>query len=140
MSIWTHVNGSIRIDSFRFAEIEGHVKPENSPEDPSKYLGRIITYDDLVNGADIKDTFIPCGSEGSLEYVIYRNPHLNCLAAYTVAIFGDLRDYNNIEEILKYLFKICENKAIRSGIVEIEVEGHDPEIFRYVSEIGWGKI
>jgi len=66
------------------------------------------------------DENIPCGSEGSLQYKIDKVG--TGLVLYNVAIWGDLRDYNNKQEIIEYLVKNFENEMIRSGIAEIEVE------------------
>jgi hypothetical protein len=114
MSQWTHINGTIRIDHFRDLE----------PElDFNKVIGRTCAFADpekIWNACTV-----PCGSEGSLQYIAWVNPEKNSMAAYTVTIFGDLRDYDNVPEIVAWFDKITTGKdlMIRSAILEISVEG-----------------
>jgi len=122
MSIWTHVNSSIRFD---------HMHGLQDKFD----FGRIINYDTEGNW----DTIVPCGSEGSLEISIWENPDKSCMAAYTVNIFGDLRDYENDKEIINYFNSIVKGKMIRSGFFSIECNRErffnfdfDDEIFKEI--------
>lgn len=112
MSIWTHVNGNIRIDSMRFSGSE--VSKINS------VLGKIVNYDD-----EDWSTTLPCGSEGSLEYNIWENPRESSLSAYSVSIWGDLRDYSNIEEIKRWFNFIIKQFMVRDAILSISVEDGD---------------
>lgn len=116
MSVWTHINAQIRID---------HIRPIMGEMDFS-FLGEIITFETEGHW----DTILPLGSEGSLEYKITKNPELSHMAAYVVSFFGDLRDYEDVKEIMEYFTKICEGKMIRNGVVEIEVSNTD-EVFVY---------
>jgi len=122
MSQWTHVNASIRFDMTSFGE---KYKPQ---------LGEMILWDDDGYNDDdgIDDRyFIPEGSEGSLQYKIWEGTREYSAANCTVSIWGDLRSYDNVEEILEYFNKIVEGKSIRSGVLEIEVAAKFCKVFRY---------
>lgn len=109
MSQWTHVAGCIRVDAVRII---------NDPiNDIKKVLGKIVRY-----GDSDWDTTIPCGSEGSLKYQIIENPDKNCMAAYCIPIWGDLRDYSNVEEIENWFNSCCENLIVRNAVLNIDVE------------------
>ena len=115
MSTWSHVCGCIRIDSFRFPEDE-----EKEIQKIKDTLGKTVDY----NSEDW-DTDLPLGSEGSLNYEVIVNPERSCLAAYTVPIWGDLRDYDNVSEIEEWFEKCCKTVGIiRSAVLQVEVEGY----------------
>jgi hypothetical protein len=113
MSIWTHVNGSVRIDDIRF-------QYGDNIENIKKCFGNIVNYDDPQEKWD--NCTVPCGSEGSIKYEIYENPDISSLSSYRVQIWGDLRDYDDIEEIKNWFQKAISTLIIRSSILEIEVE------------------
>ena len=126
MSVWTHVAATIRFD-----DIQGM---QGEPQ-----LGIIAKYGDPQDIWDKCD--IPCGSEGSLEYTIWVNPDKSCIAAYTAMIWGDLRDYDNADEVIEYLNRICKGRMIRQGIAEIQVEGDGITVIRYDTKKGnWACI
>ena len=121
MSIWTHINASIRFDLTNFSD---DLKP---------VLGKMyLPYEDSFD-LEGYDGFIPCGSEGSLRYSIWESKNPDAAASCTVNIFGDLRDYNDEQEILLYFNRITELKLIRSGILEIDIEGHAVKIYKCVN-------
>lgn len=106
MSQWTHVNCSIRVDSFRFL-------PQ---EEKPKIVGDL-----------------PEGSEGPLSSLIWVNPDVHHMAAYTVVVFGDLRDYDDVQEILSFFSEFTKDRIIRSGILEIDVEFKAVYTYRYIN-------
>lgn len=121
MSQWTHVNAAIRFD--------GLTKKELPTE---KELGNICRWED----EDIShwgNCNIPCGSEGSIQYRIIKNPDKSALAAMVVVFYGDLRDYDDNNEIVHYFNRIIKDKFIRSGLLEIEVESKVMLVYRYNS-------
>lgn len=120
MSQWTHVNASIRFDGI--TSIDDTIISE-------KDLGIIETWEN-----DKETDFIPCGSEGSIEYKIIETGSENSLACRAVIFTGDLRDYDNVDEIIEYFYKITKDKMIRSGILEIWVEGQEPIVFRFANK------
>jgi hypothetical protein len=95
-------------------------------------LGRTVSYESPTEDWD-KCT-VPCGSEGSLDTHLWTNPSTSAMAAYTASIFGDLRDYENVGEIIDYLDKITKGKMVRNGVATIEVEGQPPVILHWRDE------
>jgi hypothetical protein len=67
---------------------------------------------------------VPMGSEGSIHVEIWRNPNESHLAAYTITIFGDLRDHGDEKdgEAFKAWFKdVCKKlRIIRQAVVQFE--------------------
>ncbi len=121
MSKWTHVNAVIRFDG-----IKG--------QDPDPDLGNTVSFDD--ENEEMWDACnVPCGSEGSLEYKLIEVG--DGITRFTAVIWGDLRDYDESDKIVKYLEHITQGHMIRSGIAEINMESGDrTEIYHYENE-GW---
>lgn len=102
MSCWTHVAGLVRVDSIRRLALF-----------PSRAEQLFLHF---LEG-------MPAGSEGPLTIKVYENPELGSLASYAVAIFGDLRDFEEAEYVEKWLQERClALPAVRSGIATIEKE------------------
>jgi hypothetical protein len=124
MSQWTHFCGCIRYDGLVFNEEAARRFAPN--------LGDTVDFDDPPEQWDVCD--VPCGSEGSIKWLVWTNPQENALARWTVTIFGDLRNYGRyevIKETIPWLSRIVENKLIRNGIVEVEIESEGTYIFQY---------
>ena len=118
MSQWTHVNGSIRVDHLR------NISPD-------------INFDSIFKEAkwdeeDWDNCNIPCGEEGSLSVNIWEDPHQSSMAAYTVNIFGDLRGYNDYEEIVKWFTNLVTKTfpMVRDAVITISVENEGYMILR----------
>lgn len=123
MSQWTHVCGCIRVDAIR--GIIG-----DTPETLRIKLGKIVRFEDGNS-----ESTMPCGSEGSIQYDIIVNPDKEDLAAYVVPIWGDLRDYSNVEGIKKWFNGVCDSIGmIRDAVISIDVEYGTQEIVRYKKE------
>lgn len=114
MSTWTHVAGCIRIDSLRI--------------DP--HMDFSIRKEIL----ELLKTNLPQGSEGPIEYKIIPNPNTNSLAAYMIPIYGDLRDYDNIEEIENWFNCVCSRFIIRQAVLTIECENGQSKTITYKGE------
>lgn len=119
MSQWTHVNASIRFDG-----LLGMGLPSE------KELGKMCKWED-EDDSHWDNSNLPCGSEGSIEYTIVKTGGENSLACMVVVFTGDLRDYDNVQEILDYFNKITNGKMIRSGILEINVAPQEVKVYRY---------
>ena len=125
MSQWTHVNGCIRIDGI--PNIEDNVDIKSIRE----ILGITCRY----NSPDKrwKECNVPCGSEGSIQYKII--PAGDGLVLWTVAIWGDLRDFGSkdVKKIRNWFKKITEESglSIRSAILEIRIEYGKTIVLRY---------
>lgn len=110
MSNWTHVAGVIRVDAIRARGFE--------PIDLKAYFS---------DG-------MPNGSEGGLDITVWENPDLHCLAAYTVSIFGDLRDHDSAHEIVEVLKQKCKDIWVRQAVVTVENEQNGTENWFYKEE------
>ena len=139
MSIWTHVAGCIRVDGFVYDDADD-ADDDELKEKINSSVGKIINFAD----ADYT-TNIPCGSEGSLKYKWLRNDHSGATNIGQIFIWGDLRDYTNVDEIEKWLTEIVANLDknhlyLRDGIVSVDVESDEEKfIFNYSGKI-WEKI
>lgn len=100
MSNWTHVAAIARIDDLRFDE---------SIPDFEEIFGRTLDSEDPLSkweeAREHPEKFLPMGSEGSLNMSVWVNPDESYVAAYTVSIFGDLRDHDNPQEIVDWFVK-----------------------------------
>lgn len=119
MSNWTHVAGIIRIDDFRF---------NNKIPDFDELIGKELHFEDPFTKWDdayqYPEKYLPLGSEGSLEKSVWINPNKGCVAAYTVSIFGDLRDHDDPREIVEWFRKICDKFTIRNAVIIVENEAN----------------
>lgn len=121
MSNWTHVAGIIRIDDIRF---------DNTTPNFEKLIGKECLFEsprelweDAVNHPQ---DFLPVGSEGTLQKSVWINPDKSCTAAYVVTIFGDLRDHDDPNAIVRW-FKdkikyIYQYFVVRQATITIDNE------------------
>lgn len=119
MSNWTHVAGIIRIDDFRV---------EDKIPDFDELIGKELHFGDPFAKWDdayqYPEKYLPLGSEGSLEKSVWMNPNKGSVAAYTVSIFGDLRDHDDPREIVEWFRKICDKFTIRNAVIVVENEAN----------------
>lgn len=109
MSVWTHVAGVIRVDDLPWAA--------------KKDFDKIFRSSTFNNPNP--DCNMPCGSEGSLQCIIWTNPADDDLFRYNITIWGDLRNYGTarIPEIKEWwdkTLKMCG--MIRQAVLEINPE------------------
>lgn len=126
MSQWTHVCAIIRFDAI---PILGCGVMQLSD------LGKTASWDE----GNFDSCTVPCGSEGSLQTSLWENPNRNHMMAYTASIWGDLRDYDDVQEIKEYFERICKDRVVRSGVVGINVEGR-PDIILHHTDAGWREV
>lgn len=87
------------------------------------------SYELRWNANDWKDydehpeQFMPTGSEGSLQRLVWENPDKSCMASYTVTVFGDLRDYDDQQAIREWFDGVCEKCFIRQAVCNCMVDG-----------------
>lgn len=128
MSIWTHVLASFRIDRIR--PLQGEL------ESIEKIIGKPEPYNPVEG-----EFYIPTGSEGSLEWSLWINPNINHMDAYTLTVFGDLRDYDNSESVIDWFKEVVKRSMlIRQAVCTIEVENHDTTTVTASSENGEPKF
>lgn len=113
MSNWTHVAGIIRIDAIRCMEEE---------IDFDALIGKEYDWESCRDVWINPDKYMPMGSEGSLNKHIWINPDKSCVAAYTVSIFGDLRDHDDPQEIVDWFKSICNKCWVRNATIVVENE------------------
>ena len=116
MSTWTHITGCIRIDGIP------QIQPEiATKEGVTEILGSTCNFDSPEKDWDKCDA--PCGSEGSLQYEVIKAG--DGLVLWTVAVWGDLRDYDNISEIKEWFNKVTNGSglAIRDAVLSIDLGG-----------------
>ena len=119
MSVWTHVAGVIRVDSMR------GVLP--TPDFDKIFIKSLW-------GDTNENCNMPMGSEGSLDFRIIENPEKDSLAAYTVVIFGDLRDFgvDDIPEIKDWWARVLKKcRMIRQAVLQIQPADGDEIILKY---------
>lgn len=129
MSQWTHVCGCIRYDALR---MEG--MPYNTLESIKELVGNPCSFEDNKEVWDACN--VPCGSEGSIQFVFWSNPSISSLSAFAVGILGDLRDFGteDVPKIKEWFEGITKSKGImvRNAILEICIEGtKEPIILRH---------
>lgn len=73
------------------------------------------------------------GSEGSLRSQLWVNPDKHAMAAYTLMIFGDMRDYDTPQEIIDWFKKkVFGIPLVRQAVITVELEGAEPLTWTYV--------
>lgn len=114
MSCWTHVAGIIRVDS-----ISRKINFE-------KLLGKQLKYDSPISDWEEADTYpdkyTPYGSEGGIQYSIWENPDKACMAKYSVSIFGDLRDFYDIDKIKEWFCDVLQAVWVRDAVLSINCD------------------
>lgn len=123
MSKWTHVSGVIRIDDFSFISR----RKRNTSKTVEKIIGPMCLFEKWNN-----DSKLPTGSEGSIAYKVIQDKDESSLARFTVVFYGDLRDYDDLQEIKEWFIKLREeieatdNEMIyRDAILKAWVESTD---------------
>lgn len=132
MSVWTHVAGIARIDCLR-----PMIEPKEMIKDAIDYhFGREIHYEDSDevwrDFYEHPDSYLPHGSEGSLRIETWENGDPSHAAAFTVSIFGDLRDYEDAQWIIDWFKEKLELKPfadlpiwVRQASMVAHTEGKD---------------
>jgi hypothetical protein len=128
MSNWTHVAGIIRVDRIR-------VDDDAEELDFDEILGKEClsdssrkVWDDALKNPD---KYMPMGSEGSLQKSVWVNPNKGHVDSYTVSIFGDLRDHDNISEIIDWFIEKCNLLWVRSAVITVENEWYGTKTYTY---------
>jgi hypothetical protein len=128
MSNWTHVAGIIRVDRIR-------VDDDAEELDFDEILGKEClsdssrkVWDDALKNPD---KYMPMGSEGSLQKNVWVNPNKGHVDSYTVSIFGDLRDHDNISEIIDWFIEKCNLLWVRSAVITVENEWYGTKTYTY---------
>ena len=130
MSNWTHVAGIIRVDCLRIDDME--------ELDFDKIIGKECLWGspiEMWEDAEANpDKYLPMGSEGSLQKSVWENPDKNCLASYTISIFGDLRDHHSASYIIEWFKEKCKLLWVRNAVITVDNEWYGTETYTYVDE------
>jgi len=116
MSIWCHVAGIIRVDSFPCGRDIESLLHES--------FGKTCSFEDDNKKWD--DCTVPCGNEGSIQYDVISKDNGHSLSWGYVSIYGDLRGYETTEGIEKWIneFKAKINDKVlfsSQGIIDIMI-------------------
>ena len=142
MSCWTSVAAVIRLDTVCFSDY----KLQQIRKKVRETLGKEVHWgssNEIWEDAENRpEKYLPFGSEGSLEMVIHTNPDKSSVAAFTVTIFGDLRDRgyseedlreNYIEWFKKRLNQLNEFVGIRQATITV-TNGYDTLNYTYTED------
>lgn len=126
MSNWTHVAAVVRIDSLRLYDDEPNFADHFGHE--VKWEDDMSVWDDAERNPE---KYLPMGSEGSLQMSVWINPNRSHLDAYTVTIFGDLRDHDSPDSIIQWFRRKCENIMVRNATIEVANELNGVKTWNY---------
>ena len=109
MSYWTHVNGSIQVDSVPLKNEE------------IKALFKTCKFDSPVEKWEVCN--VPRGSEGSLQVLLHFNSGKYETCRVIMTIYGDLRGFEESQhyEILDWIHAVIKsnNMSVRDGVLTI---------------------
>ena len=116
MSNWSHVAAIVRVDGFPWQSM-----------DVERLFGRTLNWNDDTYAWDAAennpDDYLPMGSEGSLQMSVWTNPDENCMARWTVSIFGDLWDHHDPEGIIEWFkAKVGDISFVRNAVIVVNNE------------------
>lgn len=117
MSIWTHITGCIRVDDMKMLFLP------NNKTDFSKIFVRNTWYHPNDNGN------LPTGSEGSIDIeFIERTDDDASDYMRTIALFGDLRDFDeeDCQSVIDWWYNIPQSLGsdciIRQAVLQVSPE------------------
>lgn len=130
MSCWCHVAAVMRIDALR---IDDYKEPDWDELIGKECIWNISddeTWDDVELNPE---KYLPMGSEGSLQKIVWTNPKPYCMNAYTVSIFGDLRDRDDddADKIIEWFKNKCNQFAIRQASITVDTGGYGIKTYIY---------
>lgn len=124
MSTWTHVVGAVRFDGI----------PGMGPLHKLQTIEEIVIGVKKVTDEGVVDhnwrNPLPMGSEGPIQYKIHE--YGKGLPWIIITIWGDLRDYDDVDEIDKWFMELCGAwPLIRDGVLSIRVDDGRTRIVEY---------
>lgn len=107
MSIWSDVAAIVRVNDFLgFGEDEPNWDDIFGKE--CLFESSSEVWDDAY---EHPEKYLPMGSEGSLQKTVWVNPDQSRADAYTVSIFGSLRDHTDVDGLIGWFKDIVTNKV-----------------------------
>lgn len=131
MSAWMHVAAVFRIDGIRdrkggmrdrWDEVTGRTIHDGDWITEDSYERRRME-EDWKEYDKHPDRFVPTGSEGSLQRLVWVNPNSSCMARYTVTVFGDLRDYESFDRVKEWFHETCRKCYVRQAVCNCVADG-----------------
>lgn len=132
MSVWAHVAATFRYDG-----VDDEFMSDGAPDwdkvfgcctlEPIDYTDEEVDawIESVGDAYDHPDDYVPFGSEGSLQRTVWVNPCRSHAARYTVTVFGDLRDYDDVDAIHRWFDRSCERGMLRQAVCHVNVEGRE---------------
>ena len=113
MSLWTHVNGSLRVKNMK-AQL-GKKSVKKYKKELESLFKTVSFYDESKKW---KQCNVPCGSEGSLSVSIWVSEEGDLS---TINFFGDLRGFYNDLAIIEWIDNIIADNSffIRDGVMTV---------------------
>ena len=131
MSQWLQVAAIARIDDFR----DSPVSAEDATKMFEKVFGKECSWEhgDFEDAFEHPENYLPMGSEGSLTMSVWVDLDISSLAAYTVSIFGSLRDRgsDDADEIIDWFKNKVSSVMTRNAIIDIGVEFDSHKVWVY---------
>ena len=133
MSIWTHVAAIVRIDDWRLFGEDDSQKYRRFFGKECLFESPEEVWDDFESNPE---NYLPGGSEGTLQSVIWVNPDTGTTTAYTLSIFGDLRDHEDVDAVIDWFKKKCTDDTIwvRDACIVVRNEVHGYKSWHYESD------
>ena len=129
MSSWTHVAAVFRFDCIQFVlpEPDWDAVTGKQVYEPVDFSdAEFAKYDESMRDAERNPgSYMPFGSEGSLTRSVWVNPNRNMAAAYTVAVYGDLRDYTDVDAIREWFMETCGRATLRQAVCHCQCDGEE---------------
>lgn len=116
MSLWTHVNGALRIDNINYTLEPVSVRKYKKE---LKSLFKTVSFKGLPY--EWAACNVPCGTEGSLNVSIWV---ANDGEMATINFFGDLRGFTDTDGVIEWIDNIIINNSlsVRDGIMSMNEE------------------
>lgn len=114
MSNWTYVAAIFRIESYhRKLDFEALFGKVLNAWDSRTEWDEAVSHPEML---------LPHDSYRTLKMTVWLNPIQNHIGAYTVSIFGDLMDYNNTDEIIRWFDEKCAQLNVYQAAITIDNE------------------
>jgi len=132
MSVWTHVAGIIRIEGVR--ELSWTDKKITYTQAIEKALaqndcfGQQYGFDD--DWPEDPANPIPFGSEGTVRYYVVARTGTSLVCSHDIVIHGDLRDYEDIEAVIKWFINGCDHLYVRQAVITVN-DGVNVQTYGY---------
>lgn len=114
MSVWSQVAMIFRID---------YIKWDGYDElNFEEIFGKTYTWNNCEDYKTNLESYLPMGSEGSLDMSVWVNPCENHLDRYTVSIFGSLRDHEreDVKKLFEWFNNKCKQLKPRQAVITID--------------------